>query len=297
MVVTFRAIATGTDATPIAVNNALNDLAQAIEDREDGTVAMASPQISSFANALHDHEDNAGGGKLSLAALDASLGTDGQVPTVIGGVLSLLSAPGTPAGGIIAWVTDSPPSGFLLCDGSSISRATYADLFAVIGTDFGNGDGSTTFDLPDLRGRVIIGLDDMGTGTGAADRVTSNEADTFGGSGGGEDAVLPRHRHSILWSLADSDQRSANEIAHYGPPDAPAEEQDYGAPTADFNGGISRGSDTLGANTGWAHYREHVRDINTTAEPDEVGYLAHSGVDASGGNLPPWLALNFIIKT
>lgn len=49
------------------------------------------------------------------------------------------------------------PSGFLLCDGSSVSRSTYAELFDVIGTNFGQGDGSTTFGIPDLRGRVIVG--------------------------------------------------------------------------------------------------------------------------------------------
>jgi microcystin-dependent protein len=64
------------------------------------------------------------------------------------------------------------PAGWLLCDGSSVSRTTYANLFSVIGTTHGSGDGSTTFSLPDGRGRVIAGKGDMG-GT-AAGRLNVN---------------------------------------------------------------------------------------------------------------------------
>jgi microcystin-dependent protein len=64
------------------------------------------------------------------------------------------------------------PAGWLLCDGSSVSRTTYANLFAVIGITHGSGDGSTTFSLPDGRGRVIAGKGDMG-GTSAG-RLTVN---------------------------------------------------------------------------------------------------------------------------
>jgi microcystin-dependent protein len=52
---------------------------------------------------------------------------------------------------MIDWPTDTPPSGFLLCNGDAVSRTTYANLFGVIGTTFGAGNGSTTFNLPDLR--------------------------------------------------------------------------------------------------------------------------------------------------
>jgi microcystin-dependent protein len=55
------------------------------------------------------------------------------------------------------------PTGWLLCDGSAVSRTTYAGLYAAIGTSYGTGDGSTTFNLPDLRGRVALGA---GTGAG-----------------------------------------------------------------------------------------------------------------------------------
>ena len=61
------------------------------------------------------------------------------------------------------WFTGTAPTGWLLCNGDAVSRSTYADLFAVIGTTFGVGDGSTTFNVPDFRGRVPAG--DGGTFT------------------------------------------------------------------------------------------------------------------------------------
>lgn len=62
-----------------------------------------------------------------------------------------------PTGAIVYWGTATPPDGYLLCDGSSLLRATYTALFAVIGTVYGSVDG-THFTLPDLRGRVVVGL-------------------------------------------------------------------------------------------------------------------------------------------
>ena len=64
-------------------------------------------------------------------------------------------APLLPAGSVIAWVAASAPDGWLLCQGQAISRSTYAPLFAKCSTDFGAGDGSSTFNIPDLRGRTV----------------------------------------------------------------------------------------------------------------------------------------------
>ena len=66
-------------------------------------------------------------------------------------------APLIPAGSVIAWSGASVPSGWLKCDGTAVSRTTYAALFGITGTAFGAGDGSTTFNLPDLKDRVILG--------------------------------------------------------------------------------------------------------------------------------------------
>ena len=74
-----------------------------------------------------------------------------------------------PSGEVAAFATASAPSGWLVCDGSAVSRTTYARLFDAIGTTFGAGNGSTTFRIPDLRGEFIRGLDyGRGVDTGRA---------------------------------------------------------------------------------------------------------------------------------
>lgn len=78
----------------------------------------------------------------------------------------------TPSGVIAPFAGSAAPSFWLLCYGQAVSRTTYADLFAAIGTTYGVGDGSTTFNLPDLRGREISGKDDMGGAAASRTTVT-----------------------------------------------------------------------------------------------------------------------------
>ena len=83
----------------------------------------------------------------------------------------------TPTGAILSYAGNSAPVGFLLCDGRAVSRTTYAALFAVIGTTFGSGDGSSTFNLPDMRGRVAVGVDsdaNLGVKSGAKNHALTN---------------------------------------------------------------------------------------------------------------------------
>jgi microcystin-dependent protein len=88
---------------------------------------------------------------------------------------NLTGIEGIPTATIVPWSDSSVPSGFLECDGTAVSRSTYADLFAIIGTTYGSGNGSTTFDLPDLQDNVAVGK--SGTkalaSTGGANTVTS----------------------------------------------------------------------------------------------------------------------------
>lgn len=95
--------------------------------------------------------------------------------------------PIVPAGSVIAWSGSSAPSGWLLCDGTAISRTTYAALFAVAGTAYGVGDGSTTFNVPDLQDRLPLGKGTnngtLGTQTGSMSSSSSTTTDS-GGSGG-----------------------------------------------------------------------------------------------------------------
>ena len=97
----------------------------------------------------------------------------------------------TPLGTINAFGGSTAPDGWLLCQGQAISRTEYADLFAVIGTAFGAGDGSTTFNVPDMKGKVLAGYN-----------VNETEFNALGKTGGEKTHTLtvseiPSHYHNI----------------------------------------------------------------------------------------------------
>lgn len=99
-----------------------------------------------------------------------------------------------PAGTVAHFAGSSAPSGWLQCDGSAVSRTTFADLFTAIGTTWGVGDGSTTFNLPDLRGRHILGENagtfDVADADGAEDhQLTSAEMPSHGHNFGSNTAT------------------------------------------------------------------------------------------------------------
>lgn len=96
-----------------------------------------------------------------------------------------------PSGAMVAWGASTFPTGWLLCNGQAVSRSTYAALFAVISTTYGAGDGSTTFNVPNIQGRVIVGRD-----------AGQTEFDTLGETGGAKTHTLtipeiPSHSHLI----------------------------------------------------------------------------------------------------
>lgn len=96
-----------------------------------------------------------------------------------------------PSGTVLPYAGSSAPTGYLLADGSAVSRTTYADLYAIVGTTYGSGDGSTTFNVPDLRANVPVGYKASDTNFG-----------TLGGKGGETTHTLtttemPAHTHTI----------------------------------------------------------------------------------------------------
>lgn len=125
------------------------------------------------------------------------------------------------------WGSAAPNSAFALAYGQAISRTTYASLFALFSTTYGSGDGSSTFNIPDLRGRVTAGKDDMGGS--AASRLTSTHFGTsaalLGALGGSEGHTLqtseiPSHTHSN--SLTDPGHTHSTNTGQPGPTAATA---------------------------------------------------------------------------
>ena len=111
-----------------------------------------------------------------------------QLNTLTSSIASIVTVP---TGVINPWagVAGSPPTGWLLCDGTAVSRSTYSTLFGIVGTFYGVGDNSTTFNLPNLKGKVPVGLDS-----------TQTEFDTRGETGGVKEVTLtteqiPDHSH------------------------------------------------------------------------------------------------------
>lgn len=126
------------------------------------------------------------------------VGSDLTVRGSTGGVI--------PAGSVVDWAGTSAPGGWLACDGSAVSRSTYAALFSAIGTTWGVGDGSTTFNLPDLRGRATIG---SGTGSGLTARTVGTQ------NIGAETHTLvigeiPAHTHAITFAATSGLASGAN---------------------------------------------------------------------------------------
>lgn len=113
-----------------------------------------------------------------------------------------------PPGAVISFAASSPPTGWIECNGAPLSRTVYADLFAAIGTVFGAGNGSTTFNLPDLRGEFIRGFDN---GRGI---------DSGRGMGTSQDQAIKTHQHWTGLGTNDSarfhDYSNTTGLSAYG---------------------------------------------------------------------------------
>jgi microcystin-dependent protein len=176
------------------------------------------------------------------------IATTAFVQTGLGTVNSVIT------GTIQMWPTTSAPSGYLLCDGTAVSRTTYATLFGVVGTTFGTGDGSTTFNLPNYVDRMPIGK-----GTIAA---------SIGATGGSKDAVVVSHTHTLT-DPGHSHSANGDSVN---------------------NGGIPTGlTNSSPSYTGPAGISISTAFTGIT--------LASAGTSGTNANLPPYLSINFIIKT
>ena len=170
---------------------------------------------------------------------------------------NLTGIQGVNTGIIVPWSDASIPTGFLECNGAAVSRTTYSDLFAVIGTDYGAGDGSTTFNLPDLADRCCVSNSPGKslTSSGGANTVTKT-----GNVTGGAD------QHAITV------------------PELPSHTHSYNTGTGAGSAGSQFDrSETTSPGAGSSNQHSHNASINFTGNATSV--------------LQPYLTLVYIIKT
>jgi len=178
-------------ATPLTTDLELGELAINTYDgklflkKDDGSESIVELGLA-----------GAGGGATTLNGLTDVTITSATTDDVLqyngsSWVNSPLPAGGfSPSGSVIAFAGSSAPSGWLTCDGSAVSRSTYADLFTAISTTYGVGDGSTTFNLPDLRRRTPVG-------TGSSDTLGDDDGVAYASRSATLTHSIPAHNHGM----------------------------------------------------------------------------------------------------
>ena len=208
------------------------------------------------------------GGNLNLQGelqLNGSAGTSGQILTSQGSGADPIWSTSFLSGMLMMWTTGTAPSGWLLCNGGAVSRTTYSALFAVIGTTFGSGDGSTTFNLPDYRDRMPIG---------------AGTTYSIAGTGGSKDAIVVSHTHTVSGTTGSGGSHNHtidgqdNSAAPNGLTGELGNVENYGY------GGASRTTST---------HSGHTHSFS--------GTTSSSGSSGTNANLPPYIGIQFIIKT
>jgi len=199
------------------------------------------------------------------------------------------------SGSIQMFAGSTAPNGWLVCDGSTVSRSYYSDLFKVIGTTYGAGNSNTTFTLPDMRGRCPVGV---GTGT-------SLTARTLGSNVGAETATLaqvnlPSHTHTASVGTQSANHthtgtsggHSANHTHSYGKPIGLSGSTSgiIDSLTASSSGTPLTGGNSVGhthATTFGTESATHTHSVTNS----------NTGSGTAFGIMPPSIVVNFIIKT
>ena len=198
------------------------------------------------------------------------------------------------AGTVYMYAGSTAPTGYLLCDGSDVSRTTYAALFDAIGTTFGAGDGSTTFGLPDLSGKVIIGTSSShalaSTGGEESHALTSTE--------------MPAHLHSVpQHGHANTIKATTPEFSHTITQPA----YKYAGPSGTHNTDAATKDTTCYNGTSSATASRTNLSITAHAAADctmsgsitnhAAFTMENNGSGTAHSNLQPYLTLNYIIAT
>lgn len=195
---------------------------------------------------------------------------------------------GVPPGSIVEFAGPSTPAGWLLCDGAAVSRVTYSALFAAIGGYFGVGDGSTTFNVPDHRGRVAIGA---GTGSGLTARALAGQYGVESVSI--SIAEMPVHNHTATDSGHThpiTDVQHSHPFAIVGGSGSTAYFVMGGFTDPSFNQ-FTDGDPNTDTSFGYSY-----TGITGTQAGTANITVGNQGSGAAHTNIQPSLAVNFIIK-
>jgi microcystin-dependent protein len=210
----------------------------------------------------------------------------------------------SPTGSIIIWAGGTAPTHWLLCNGATVSRTTYARLFAAIGTTYGAGDGSTTFAIPNLMGRVPFGKD--------PDQAEFNSLGETGGTKTLTIAIanLPVHTHSIDHNHAEVSS-STDSHSHSGTTSSggshthTVSDGGSGAVTVGTSGTTTGVADNISTTRTTSSNGSHSHSFSTSTDshshtvnlPNFSGTSGPTGSGTALPSLPPYIVLNYIIKT
>lgn len=200
------------------------------------------------------------------------------------------ATPGLPAGTIVQWPTATAPNNWVICDGAALSRTTYASLFAAIGTQYGVGDGSTTFNIPNLKGRVVVGQD-----------ASQTEFDVLGETGGAKTHTLqvsemPSHTH-----VQDSHNHTQNAHNH--------DQNSHYHQIITRSGVVMQHELNGGSSVHGTRYNSNMANelatasstatniANTATNNATTATNQNTGGGGAHNNLQPYIVLNYIIKT
>lgn len=212
----------------------------------------------------------------------------GELSPIAGGTLYA----DTPVGSIQAYGGATAPFGWLLCQGQAVSRATYAELFGVIGTSFGAGDGSTTFNVPDLRDKVLVGVSATDTNINAIGKTYGEKTHTL------TTAEMPSHAHGLnshTHSIPALTGTAASEGGH-----SHTLSGKYGIGCDMGNMGVGSGNSYTLSNPfgksigGGAHTHSVTTNASTTGAAS--GNTETNGSGNAHNNMQPSTAVNYIIK-
>ena len=214
---------------------------------------------------------------------------------------SLTGIEGTATGTILPWSTASIPTGFLECAGANVSRSTYADLFGVIGTTYGAGDGSTTFGLPNLADNVPVGK--SGTkalaSTGGANTVSVTAAGSISSSTNTNTTTNINVTGNVGGSTGNATLSTAQLASHSHSVPRVTVRYGQGAQIESAFSGTLSNANTNNAGSGSAHSHSMSATFsgsgNAASNSSTTSNFSGSAVNPSV--LQPYLTLYYIIKT